>query len=173
MKEVKILLVIAVLSVIQLIGCTGKETGIPDDFSFLINVRSTQGYTNHYHIEIDSLGKGSYILYDTEGSIEYKTDGMIVVPLFKTIERGKFDLTQQQLSSLLRVVEENSFFTLEEAYQMSLGHSFAFIAVTLDGQTHQVDNIGMEVPELRAIVSGVQGLLPARINIDYGEGFVP
>jgi hypothetical protein len=38
---------------------------------------------------------------------------------------------------------------------------------------HQVDNIGMEVSEVRAIVEATEKIVPQEINFGYGEGFRP
>jgi len=36
-----------------------------------------------------------------------------------------------------------------------------------------VDNIGVEVPEIKAIVEATNTIMPEGVNLDYGEGFVP
>ena len=173
MKKPLLTTVIFSFIILTITSCQSQETMVPSDFSLLINVRSARGFTNHYHILIDATGRATYKLYDTGGTIEYDTDGMIKVPITKIVETGKFELNQQQLNKLQRALEKNAFFTLERDYQMAIGHSFAFVHATMDGQQHTVDNIGMEVPELRAIVSTVQQILPTKIKIDYGEGFKP
>lgn len=171
MKKLLPATILFLLILLSVLSCTPQESMVPSDFSLLVNVRSAHGFTNHYHIQIDANGQGKYTLYDTGGTIEYDTDGMIKVPITRIIETGKFELSQSQLSKLQRALEKNGFFALERDYQMALGYSFAFIHATMDGQEHTVDNIGMEVPELRAIVSAVQDVLPAKIKLDYGEGY--
>ena len=56
---------------------------------------------------------------------------------------------------------------------MALGHSYAFLLVQADGQKHMVNNIGMEVPEIREIVEAARHLLPAGVKPDYGKGYIP
>jgi hypothetical protein len=36
-----------------------------------------------------------------------------------------------------------------------------------------VDNIGVEVPEVRAIVDATDSIMPEGVELDYGEGFPP
>ena len=35
------------------------------------------------------------------------------------------------------------------------------------------DNIGMEVPEIRAIVEATNAVMPEGVDLDYGEGYLP
>jgi hypothetical protein len=67
---------------------------------------------------------------------------------------------------LWKTINDNHFFELDQNYQMAIGHSYAFIKVDADGQSHQVFNIGMEVPEIRAFVEVIQTLLPAEVNVE-------
>ena len=56
---------------------------------------------------------------------------------------------------------------------MEIGLSYAFVVVQADGQRHIVDNIGMEVPEMRAIMEATDAILPKEVNLEYGDGHTP
>ena len=56
---------------------------------------------------------------------------------------------------------------------MAICHSYAFIMIEANGQRHQIDNIGMEAPEIRALVEVMNTLMPGGINLEYGEGYMP
>jgi hypothetical protein len=43
--------------------------------------------------------------------------------------------------------------------------------VEADGMQHKVDNIGLEVPQIRTIVETVAAMLPSGVDIEYGEGY--
>jgi hypothetical protein len=61
----------------------------------------------------------------------------------------------------------------KDDYRMAMGLSCAFILIEADGDRHIVDNIGMEVPEVRAIVEATDAIMPEGIELGYGEGFLP
>jgi len=89
------------------------------------------------------------------------------------VETGKFELSDAELEQLWIAIKANKFFELETESQMAIGHSYAFIMVEADGKRHQVDNIGLEMPEMRALVETINAILPEGINLEYGEGYVP
>jgi len=167
-------LILSILFLLLIPSCTPPAMPhVPEDFDFVLNVRQKDRPGYHYHIHINAKGKGTYVLYNSQGTIEYDPDGMIVIPLLRVKKWGSFSLKKIQMTALLQTLDDNTFFDLAEDYQMEIGHSFAFIQATIDGQEHTVDNIGVEVPELRAIIENIDRLLPAKIKVDYGEGYKP
>jgi hypothetical protein len=82
-------------------------------------------------------------------------------------------LSAVELEGLWEAINQNNFFELREDYRMAIGSSYAFIMVEVDGNRHIIDNIGMEVPEVRAIIEATDDILPEGINLDYGEGYMP
>ena len=91
----------------------------------------------------------------------------------KLPEKAILDLTDEQLSQLWQVINENNFFQLTDDYRMSIGNTYAFIQVEANGQKHQVDNIGMSVPEIETIVEKINSMLPTGVVLDYSDGLMP
>jgi hypothetical protein len=87
------------------------------------------------------------------------------------LRTGKFKLTAAQRNQLWDAINENHFFELSENSQIQIGSSYAFIMIEADGEKHKVDNIGLEVAQVRAIVETVAAVLPDGVEIDYGEGY--
>jgi hypothetical protein len=127
----------------------------------------------HVNIRINSNGQGRFEYYDSGSGINYDRNEIVTYDASQIIEIGTFKLTDEKLGQLWNILSENHFFELDEHYQMALGHSYAFLLVEANGERQLVDNIGMEVPEIRAIVEAVRTLLPKNINFEYGEGFTP
>jgi len=50
---------------------------------------------------------------------------------------------------------------------------YAFIMIEAGARKQRIDNIGMEVPEVRALVAATNALMPEEIDLDYGEGYIP
>ena len=178
MKITKLFSILAALFLIVIAGCSGEETPsrVPADFLFVMDVRSTESETSdslNINIRVNADGSGRYEYYDTQGVIQYDTAGVIRYDKEQVVETGRFELTDEELTRLWDVVNTNRFFELEENYQMALGHSYAFIMVQANGRQHKVDNIGMEVAEIRAMVESAREILPAQIQFEYGEGFQP
>lgn len=156
-------------------GCSANETSsVPSDFSFLMDVRSAErGSAQHINIQINAKGKGQYDVYDSGGEIRYDLNDIVTYDADQVVKTGKFDLSNAELGQLWDAINQNRFFELETKYQMAMGHSYAFIMVEADGRKHMVDNIGVEVPEIGALVEATDALMPNRIDLDYGEGYVP
>lgn len=98
---------------------------------------------------------------------------MVVYDGSQVVDRGAFQLSAAQMGRIWQAVEAGSFFQLTDDYRMALGNSYAFISVEANGEKHQVDNIGMEVTAIRAILETVNSLLPCDAKIIYGEGHTP
>ena len=173
----KILPALFIFGTLWLIGCRPKSTAnVPSDFLFIMDVKSAgafEGCDEHVNIKIDSNGRGRYELYDTDCAIEYDTNHMVTYKRSQVLETGTLKIGGTELEGLWEAINQNNFFNLTEDYRMAIGFSYAFIVVQADGQQHTVDNIGMEVPEVRAIVEATDTLMPERFNLDYGEGFLP
>jgi hypothetical protein len=165
------------LSTVIFIGCSAKNTNpTPSDFLFIMDVKSAgnfEGSTEHVNIEIDPIGRGRYELSDTEGAIQFDLNHMVTYQPSQVIEKGQFKLSDTELKGLWNAINENNFFDLTEDYRMAMGFSYAFIVVEADGERHIVDNIGMELPEVRAIVEATDGIMPEGIELDYGKGYLP
>jgi hypothetical protein len=174
----QILLIILLVSGILLFtGCRADSTNnVPSDFLFIIDVKSAgdfEGSTVHINIKIDANGRGRFELYDTEGAIQFDLNHMVTYQQSQVIEKGQFKFSDDELEGLWNAINENGFFDLTEDYRMAMGFSYAFIVVEADGERHIVDNIGMEVPEVRAIVDATDALMPDRVDLEYGEGYLP
>ena len=171
------LLSLLVLGTILITGCATKSASpIPSDFLFIMDVKSAgdfDGCAVHVNLHIDANGRGKYETYDSECAIEYDTNHMVTYQREQVIEKGNFELSGAELDNLWTAINKNSFFNLTEDYRMAMGFSFAFILVEADGRRHIVDNIGMEVPEIKAIVEATDAIMPEGVNLTYGEGFLP
>lgn len=140
-----------------------------------MDVRSAgdfEGRPVNVNIHIDANGKGRYEMYDTEGAIEFDTNHMITYSRSQVIDKGQFKLSTAQLEELWASINENNFFNLTEDYRIAIGLSYAFIVVEANGQRHVVDNIGMKVSEIKAIVEATDTVMPDGIDLDYREGFL-
>jgi hypothetical protein len=158
-------------------GCSSSNiSNVPSDFTFILDVKSARDFEGcpvKVNIRIDANGKGQYETYDTDCAIEYDTNNMVTYLHSRVMDKGQFKLSTTQLEELWTSINENDFFSLTDDYRMAMGFSFAFIAVEADSKKHMVDNIGTEVPEIRAIVEATDAIMPEGINLDYGEGYLP
>jgi len=153
---------------------TSKIGSVPSDFHFVMDAWSAQrGTANHVHIKINADGEGQYDVYDSGGTVQYDLSDVVIYSPDQVVQDGSFKLSNAELEQLWDVINENKFFELDEKYQMQIGHSSAFILIEADGRKHMVDNIGMEVPEMRAIVDATNAVLPEGAAIEYGEGYIP
>lgn len=173
----KFLTALLILGTLLPIGCRSKSTAnVPSDLLFIMDVKSARDIERcavHVNIKIFSSGEGRYELYDTDCAIEFDSNHMVTYKRSQVLETGSFQLTDTELEQLWIVINENNFFNLTDDYRMSIGFSYAFIMVQAEGQQHIVDNIGMEVSEVRAIVEATDALMPEDVKLEYGEGFVP
>ena len=171
------LLIVLALGTLLLTGCrTTNSANVPSGFLFIMDVKSAgvlEGCPVNINIRIDAHGRGRYETYDTDCAIEYNTNHMVTYKRGQVIETGRFQLSDTELERLWDVINENNFFSLTEDYRMAMGFSYAFIVVEADGKQHIVDNIGMEVPEIRAIVEATNAIMPEVISLNYGEGHLP
>lgn len=167
--------VLLILSLVAASGCTTPNTNsIPPDFNFILDVHSPEKQTaQNIYIQINAKGKGHFERYNTGGTIHLDTDDMIVYESDQVVGTGNFKLRDEQVEQLWHVINENDFFQLTGDYRMAIGYSYAFISIEANNRSHQVFNIGMEVPEIRAIVEMINSMLPAGVVIIYREGFVP
>jgi hypothetical protein len=172
------ILILVLICLAATSGCAGRATTspVPSDFAFVMDVRAAKsdlGGNIHVNVRIDASGKGRFEYYDSDGSISYDLNDMVTYDASQVVKSGKFKLTNEQLEQLWDLLNENRFFALEEHSQMALGYSFAFILVEANGSKHSVNNIGIEVPEIKAIVEGTRMILPAEISFEYGKGVKP
>jgi len=165
-----------VLSIMVLLsGCSQNPvSNIPSDFYFLLDIRSADpGNTQNIHIQIDASGEGTYQYYDTGGVIQYDPDHVVTFDNDQVVRDGAFRCSQTELAGLWQAIQDHQFFNLADDYEMALGHSYAYLLIQADGQKHMVNNIGMEVPEIRGIVEAARQLLPAGVELEYGKGYIP
>jgi len=171
------LLSLLVLGTALVSGCAAKDTGpVPSDFLFIMDVKSAgefDGCAVHINLRIEANGRGRYETYDSDCAIEYDTDHMVTYKRGQVIDKDQFILSDAELEGLWKAIIDNNFFDLTDDYRMSIGFSYAFIVVEADGVRHMVDNIGMEVPEVKAIVEATSAIMPEGVSLDYGEGFLP
>lgn len=156
-------------------GCSQNPAStIPSDFYFMLDVRSAEpGSTQNIHIQIDASGEGTYQYYETGGVIQYDPDHVVTFENDQVVKDGTFHCSQTELARLWQAIHDEQFFNLTADYEMALGHSYAFLLVQADGRKHMVNNIGMEVPEIREVVESAKVLLPAGVELEYGEGYIP
>jgi len=158
-------------------GCVTKGISpVPSDFLFIMDVKSAgdfEGCAVNVNIRIDADGNGRYETYDTDCAIQFDTNHMVTYDHNQVITNGQFQLSASELEQLWSAINDNNFFTLTDDYRMAMGFSYAFIVVQVNGEQHIVDNIGMEVPEVRAIVEATDAILPEGVGLDYREGFMP
>ena len=175
--EQTLLVILFTLGTLLLAGCQANNaTEVPSDFLFIMDVKSAGGFEGcavNVNLRIEASGRGRYETYDTDCAIEFDTSHMVTYDRSRVITKGQFKLRDSELEQLWAAIDENNFFSLTEDYRMAMGFSYAFIVVEADGQRNIVDNIGMEVPEARAIVEATDAIMSKEINLDYGEGFIP
>jgi hypothetical protein len=168
-------IILLALSMILATGCSANDkSNIPADFSFIMDARTTdKKMAQNINIRINAKGEAEFEIYDTGGVIRYDPNDIVIYDADQIVETGKFEISDAQLEKLWKTINDNRFFELTEDYRMAIGHSYAFIMIEADGRRHQVDNIGMEVSEIRALVETVNAINPEGISIEYGEGYVP
>ena len=156
-------------------GCSANQkTSLPADFLFVMDVQSAnKEAAQNVNIRINAKGEAEFEIYDTGGVIQYDLNDRVIYNGEQIVETGKFELSYAELDKLWNAINENRFFKLTEDYRMAIGHSYAFIMIEADGQSHKVNNIGMEIPEIKAIVEATDAIMPEGINLDYGKGYVP
>jgi hypothetical protein len=176
-KEItKLLFILLSLGIALLSACSPVNTSeVPSDFLFIIDVKSAGDFEGcvNVNVRIDAKGMGRYEVYDTGCTIEFDTNHMVIHLPGQVIEKGQFKLSDNELERLWNAIDQNNFFDLTEDYRMAIGLSYAFIAVEADGQKHIVDNIGVEVPEVSAIVEATDAIMPKEVKLGYGEGYLP
>ncbi len=168
------ILLIPVLFLIA--GCSSNNLdSVPLDFLFIMDARSAGDFDGcvNVNIRIDADGRVRYEIYDTGCAVEYDLDHMVTYNRSQVLTKGQFRLSDSELEQLWDAINQNNFFELTDDYRMAMGFSYAFIVVEADGRRHIVDNIGMEVPEIKAIVEATDAIMPEGVNLDYGEGFLP
>jgi hypothetical protein len=168
-------IIMLALSLILATGCsTSDKSNIPADFFFVMDVQSADNeVAQNINIRINGRGEAEFEIYETGGTIRYDQNDMVIYDADRVVGTGKFDLSDAELEKLWNAINDNKFFELTEDYRMAIGHSYAFIMIEANGQRHQIDNIGMEVPEIKALVEVMNTLMPAGVNLEYGEGYVP
>ena len=167
-------LMILMLCAVGISGCvTELNSNVPSDFSLTLDAYSARQQQKNVNIQIDAQGKGHYEIYNNGGVIRMDEDSKVVYERSQVTESGNFQLSAKQADDLWGTINKNYFFQLTDDYRMQIGLSYAFIQVEANGQIHQVDNIGMEVPEIRAIVEIVNSMLPSEASIVYRDGQMP
>lgn len=162
-------------TMILLTACSRQVAeNVPSDFYIMMDVHDADGDTaQNINIRIHANGKVDYDIYETGGVIYYDENDIVRYEKSQIVQDGTFRLTAGELKRLWETIEDNEFFELSDKYQMQIGHSYAFVLIEANGKTHMVDNIGMEVPGMRALVETVATMMPDGIDIEYGEGYVP
>jgi hypothetical protein len=148
-----------------------EKGGIPADFLLILDADSADKPVHNVNIRINAQGEGRYERYDTGGVIRGDENDMVTYDTEQVVEAGEFSVSEDALRGLWEAIEENRFFELTGDYRMAMGFSYAFIVVEADGRKHQVFNIGMEVPEIRAIVEATDRVLPEGVDLAYREGY--
>ncbi len=176
MPSYKYLFMLMTLCLVVASACSANDAGdVPADFTFVIDVKSAEDNEEHtaqnVNSQINAEGEGQYERYDTGGVIRGDANDGVMYGADQVLAAGEFKLEEDELRQLWEAIQENKFFEVTGDYRMAIGHSYAFIMVEADGRRHQVFNIGLEVPEIRAIVEATEAVLPEGVDIEYGEGF--
>lgn len=165
-----------ILGVLFIAGCSSNTiSSVPSDFLFIMDVQKVGDFEDcpvNVNLRIDAHGSGKYEAYDTDCAIQYDLNHMFTYKQSQVLETGNFKLSDAELKGLWNSINQNNFFNLTDDYRMEIGFSYAFIVVKADGQQHIVDNIGMEVPEIRVIIEAADAVMPEGVSLDYGNGFV-
>lgn len=170
------ILVTLVITVVSACSSKPKTSSVPFDFAFMMDADSREinpPEILNVNIKINAQGAGSFEYYDNGGVASYTSEYIISSEPNQVVKSGKFRLTDSELEQLWDTLNKNHFFELDERYEAQLGYSYAFIMVNANGKRYIVNNIGVEVPEIRAIVERVDEILPAAISMEYREGFSP
>ena len=149
------------------------ETSVPADFLFVLDADSAEDVAQNVNIRINAQGEGRYERYNTEGAIRFDENHRLTYGPDQIVESGEFHIGEDELEKLWDTIDEHGIFNLTGDYRMAIGHSYAVIVVTAQGQRHQIFNIGREVPEVRAVVETTRKTLPEGVDVIYREGFVP
>jgi hypothetical protein len=169
----RFLIVLLPLCLALVAGCSrnNDEGGAPNDFVLVMDVASAKvGSAEHVNIRIDAGGEGRFERYDSGGVIRGDESGGVIYGSEQVLEHGEFRLSAAELALLWEAINDHGFFALTGDYRMAMGHVYAFIRVEGEGRGHQVFNIGMEVPEIEAIVAAVAPLLPEGVSVTYRRG---
>jgi len=170
------ILVALFLTLISACSAEPKTNSVPADFVFTMDALSQEKNSMrnlHVNIKINSRGAGYFEYYDNGGTISYTPDDIITYEPDQVVKSGKFRLTDSELEQLWDILNTNHFFELDGHYEAQLGSSFAFIMVESNGKSHMINNIGVEVPEIRAMIGNVDEILPETISLEYRKGFTP
>jgi len=161
-----------------LTGCGPSESSanVPSDFHLIVDAHSVvsdgKAPAQNVNIEIYANGKVVFDRYNTNGVISFDEDHMVTYSANQVIETGKFELNSRQLESLWDAIEAINFFALTDDYRMSIGLAYTFMMVEANGQRHVVDNIGLEMAEMKTIAALLNTFLPEEAMIVYREGFL-
>lgn len=167
------LVVLFALCVLMMGGCSQANI-VPSDFRFIMDVRSAEvGTVQNINIRINAEGEGRIEYYDTGGVIRYDTNDIVMYEADQIVKTAKINLGDDELSRLWEAIKENKFFELTADYRMAIGESYAFILVEADGRRHVVNNIGLEVPEIRVLVEATDAIMPDGVDLEYGKGYIP
>lgn len=142
----------------------------PADFLLILDAKSAHGIADHVNVRIDAAGTGRYERYETAGVIRGDTSGMVTYAPDQIVDAGEFRVGRAALDELWQAIDAARFFELDGDYRMALGHSYAFIVVEAAGRRGHVWNVGMEVPEVAAIVEATDRVLPDGIDLEYPAG---
>lgn len=170
------ILIALFLAVISACTAKNKTSSVPSDFEFTMDALSRQRNSMrnlNVNITINARGTGYFEYYDSGGTISYSTDDIITYEPNQVVQSDKFHLTNSELEQLWEALNKNRFFELDEHYEAQLGYSYAFFLVKANGKRYIVNNIGVEVPEIRAIVERIGEILPEAISLEYRKGFTP
>ena len=146
---------------------------VPTDFLLIVDAQSAADATQNINIQIKATGMGQYERYDTGGVIRGDLENMVTYEASQVVETREFNLNRDVLKNLWRALEDNHIFELTGDYRSPRGFSYAFIMIEADGRKHQVFNIGMEVPAIKAMVEATDAVLPIGVNLEYREGYLP
>lgn len=173
MTFLKRLIISGILCLVAASACSiPGESSVPADFLFVLDADSGEDVAQNVNIRINAQGEGQYERYNTEGAIRFDENQRLTYKAEQIVDRGEFRVTENELEELWETIDENGIFNLTGDYRMAIGHSYAVIVVTAQGRRHQVFNIGMDVPEVRAVVEATRNVLPEGVDVVYREGFV-
>ena len=107
-------------------------------------------------ITVDNIGQAKYVRYKTGGAPTILTD-------------TAFTVSTTGLQQLWKTVQDSSFFSLSTTWADTTvqSGSFALVAITANGTTHQVGIWNTAQPAIQAIIASLNAIIPANVQLQY------
>lgn len=137
-------------SVAVLLSFARAQGSVPGDLDIIGNVASLEPWGEATVVRISASGEG-YFARSNPGDLTQPPAGVL-----------NFTLSQAQMNQLWQSIQANNFFSLDPEYtrpDMS-GRNFARLAITANGQTHQVITRNIPLAAFDNIIEAINNLTP-------------